>query len=103
MKFFKILLFIALSNFLSPNLAYPYDAQDILAPSHQLYCQCSMHPNLLPKKAAPNTFFPTLEIPAGEGGKNALLISLQEYLYSNMVDILHECEYDLCFTTPFNI
>jgi len=96
MKFFKIVLFIALSNSLSPNLVYPYDAQDILAPSHQLFDLCSKLQNQLPKNAFPNTFFPTQEILVEEGAKNDLLISLQEYLYSKMEGIPHACEYGLC-------
>ena len=103
MKFFIIVLFIALSNSLSPNLVYPYGVRDILVPSHQLYYLCSIPQKQLPKNASPNTFSLTREIPVEEGGKTDLLISLQEYLYSVMEGIQHACGYGLCLLHLFNI
>ena len=96
MKFFIIVLFfIALSNFPSQNLAYPYDVQDIPEPFHQLYYQCSKHQSQLPRNDDPNIFSPIQEIPVGGVAKNGLLISLQGYLYSKMEGIQYACGYGL--------
>ncbi len=56
MKFFTIVLFIALSNSLYPHLVYPYDIRDILASSHLLFDLYFKPQNKLPKNDVPNIF-----------------------------------------------
>jgi len=93
MKFF--LCIILISNCLFLNWAYSYDVQDILEPSHLLSFQYSMLHNPQPKNADPNTSYPMQEILVAKVETNNLLVSSPKYLYSKMVDILHEYECDL--------
>lgn len=96
MKFFRIVLFIALSNSLSPSLAYPYGGLDILESSHQLFDLYSIPQSQLPRNAFPNTFCLAQGILVGEVEKIVLLASSLEHLCSVMAGIPHACEYDLC-------
>lgn len=92
MKFFHNIILISSCLFL--NLVYPCGAQDILEPSHQLSCLCSMLHNQLPRNGVPNTVCSTWEIPFVEVGMNDLSASLPKHLYSMKADILSAYEYD---------
>lgn len=94
MKFFLNITLISSCLFL--NWAYPCDAQDILEPSHQLFCQYSMHHSLLPKNDDPNIVCSAWEIPAAKDEMNDLSASLPKYLYSMKGDIQRACEHGPC-------
>lgn len=91
MKFF---LTILISSFLVGSLVDLYGARDIPEPFHLLHYQYSILHIQLPKNDAPSISYPILEIPAEEVLSNDPLTSLQEHLYSTMVDIQYACEYD---------
>jgi len=84
MKFFLNITLI--SSCLLPNWAYPYDALDILEPSHLLSYQYSKLHNLQPKNDDPNIAYSTWEIPVVEAETSVLLVSLPKYLYLMKVD-----------------
>ena len=92
MKFF--LNIILISSCLYLNWAYPCGVQDILEPSHPLFCQYSRLHNQQPKSVAPNIACLTWGTPFEVDGMSDLSVSLLKYLYSMKVDIQHACEHD---------
>ncbi len=100
MKFSIIIILI--SSCPIARSAYPDDVQGTLEPSHQLYCQCSIHHNLSPRSVDPSIFSSTPEIPIEDGGMCVLSFSSPDHLCSRMVDILHAYERDL-YSLPLSI
>ncbi len=94
MKFFLSITLISSCLFL--NWAYPCDAQDILEPSHLLFCQYSMHHNPQPKNDDPNIVCSAWEIPVVKAEMCDLSASLPICLHSMKEDTRRAYEHGLC-------
>jgi len=80
--------------------AFPYDAQDILEPSHLLFDLYSMLHNQQPRNADPNISVSVEETQFAVSVKSDLSTSLPTYSHSGTVDIQHVREHGLYSQLP---